>query len=188
MSITTLTDVRPQSQNANAHTPRGMRELEESIQRDGWIGAITVAADGETFDGSARVEIGAATFGDVEPIVIESDGSRPIIHVRTDIPSARDPRALRLGIAANKIAADNLAWDNDALAAIAAEVDLGRLFNDEEWASLGIGDPQSKPEPELEDNYQEQYGVIVLCANAAEQEEIYNRLLEQGYTCKVVVT
>ena len=32
--------------------PRGLSALEQSIQADGWIGAITVAADGETFDGS----------------------------------------------------------------------------------------------------------------------------------------
>jgi hypothetical protein len=39
-----------------------------------------------------------------------------------------------------------------------------------------------------EGRYREQYGVIVMCADEAEQEEIYNALLEQGYTCKVVVT
>ena len=37
----------PQRRNANRHTQRGLRLLEDSIQRDGWIGGITVAADGE---------------------------------------------------------------------------------------------------------------------------------------------
>lgn len=37
-------------------------------------------------------------------------------------------------------------------------------------------------------NYQEQYGVIVMCDNEADQERIYNDLTEQGYTCKVVAT
>lgn len=35
-------------------------------------------------------------------------------------------------------------------------------------------------------NYSEQYGVIVMCADEAEQEQIYNRLTDEGYTCKVV--
>ena len=48
--------IRPQRKNANRHTQRGMQALERSLDQDGWIGAITVAADGETFDGSARVE------------------------------------------------------------------------------------------------------------------------------------
>ena len=37
-------------------------------------------------------------------------------------------------------------------------------------------------------NYQEQYGVIVMCKNEAQQEEVYNRLVEEGYECKVVAT
>lgn len=35
-------------------------------------------------------------------------------------------------------------------------------------------------------NYSEQYGVIVMCADEAEQEQIYNRLTDEGFTCKVV--
>lgn len=54
-----VTDFQPQRHNTNRHTQRGMNALEKSIEKDGWIGAITVAADGETFDGSARIEVGA---------------------------------------------------------------------------------------------------------------------------------
>ena len=35
-------------------------------------------------------------------------------------------------------------------------------------------------------NYKEQYGVIVKCANATEQEQVYNRLTGEGFECKVV--
>src|SRR5687768_15044517 len=113
-TVKTIDDIRPQRRNANRHSQRGMGQLESSVQSDGWIGAITVAADGETFDGSARVEVaGSAGFDD--PIIVESDGSRPIIHVRTDIPTADDPRAARLGIAANRVAQLNLDWDPDVL-------------------------------------------------------------------------
>lgn len=37
-------------------------------------------------------------------------------------------------------------------------------------------------------NYKEQYGVIVICQDEAEQEDIYNRLTEEGFECKVVAT
>jgi len=33
-----------------------------------------------------------------------------------------------------------------------------------------------------------QYGVIVMCEDDAEQEKVFNTLTEQGYNCKVVVT
>lgn len=112
---------RPQMNNVNRHTPRGISELEKSIQRDGWIGAVTVAKDGEAFDGSARVETLMNVMPDAEPIVIETDGTRPVVVVRTDIDTANDTRAKRLAVAANSIA--SMGWNPDAaiLAAIARE-------------------------------------------------------------------
>lgn len=35
-------------------------------------------------------------------------------------------------------------------------------------------------------NYKEQYGVIVTCKDEKEQREIYERLLAQGLTLKIV--
>ncbi len=39
-----------------------------------------------------------------------------------------------------------------------------------------------------EGNYREQYGVIVLCADEQVQKTVYEDLLAQGYTCRVVTT
>ena len=49
-----------------------------------------------------------------------------------------------------------------------------------------LGSPAGTNIPESK--YKEQYGVIVVCADAAEQERIYNALKDHGYNCKVVVT
>lgn len=117
----TLADLRTQQRNANGHTPRGMAALLDSIQGDGWIGALTVAADGEAIAGSARLEMAAAVFGpDVEPIVVDSDGTRPIVVRRTDLANAGDPKAARLAIADNRVAEVNLKWDPSVLAGAAA--------------------------------------------------------------------
>ena len=124
-----LTDFKPQRKNSNKHTPRGLSALEQSIQADGWIGAITVAADGETFDDSARIEVGAAT-GFEDAIVVESDGSKPVVVKRVDIATADDPRAKRLGYAANRVPSLNLAWDETQLLTdIEAGLDLSHLFD-----------------------------------------------------------
>jgi hypothetical protein len=128
---TKISQLKPQRRNANRHTQRGMKSLEESIQRDGWIGALTVAANGETFDGSARLETSVAT-GFEDAIVVETDGTRPIVHVRTDIPTADDERAVRLGIAANRVAQTNLDWDPQVLAELTGSNALDGLFYDEE--------------------------------------------------------
>jgi hypothetical protein len=113
-----------------------MAALEHSIQQDGFIGAITVAYDGKTFDGSARLETIATVLPDAEPIIVETDGSRPVVVRRTDIPSADDPRAKRLGIAANRVAELNLDWDATVLDGLSTEVDLSGLFDGDELADL----------------------------------------------------
>lgn len=114
-----------------------MGQLEQSVQQDGWIGAITVAADGETFDGSARIEVAAAA-GFEDAIIVESDGTRPVVHVRTDIPSADDLRAVRLGIAANRVASVNLEWDADTLAALGEEIDLSQFWTRDELEDIAL--------------------------------------------------
>lgn len=137
--ITTLADVRPQQRNANKHTQRGMGLLGAAMREVGYVAPMTVAADGEAFDGSARLETVVDVFGvDVEPIIVHSDGTRPIIHVRDDIPTATDPRAVRAALAANQIAAANLEWDAGVIAAINAEDDavFAGLFEHDELADI----------------------------------------------------
>lgn len=113
----TIGDFRKQKRNANKHTERGLRLLSESIDRDGWIGALTVAADGETFDGSARL-VTAQQDSQLEPIIVHTTGDKPVIVVRDDILTADDPKAKRLGVMANHVTATD--WEPDA--AILAEI------------------------------------------------------------------
>lgn len=132
----------PQVRNPNKHNSFGLRLLEESIQKDGWIGAQSAAADGEIIAGSARREISAEKFTDVdgnevEPIVVHSDGSRPVIIVRDDIPTADHPRARRLSVAENAIASANYNPDGALLAEWAGEDKAIRaMFSDSDWAEV----------------------------------------------------
>ena len=132
-----MNSITTQQKNANRHTERGMTALERSIQQDGMIGALTVAANGEIFDGSARREVFDALAMD-DAIIVHSDGSKPIIHIRDDILSADDPKAVRLGLAANRIAQINLDWSADILAEIQATdaALFDGLFDDTELAEI----------------------------------------------------
>jgi hypothetical protein len=114
-----------------------MGALENIISKEGWIGAITTAANGETFAGSARLEVSLDRFGDEsEPIVFDIDGTRPVILRRVDIPTADDPRAIRLGIADNRISELNYDPDIELLSAIADEVDISDMYFEDELAAL----------------------------------------------------
>ena len=198
-----MTKIIPQRKNANRHTPRGMGMLEASIQQDGIIGAMTVAADGETFDGSARGEVLPAVGFDLndvsqvvkaEPgraLIIESDGSSPLVHRRTDIPSADDPRARRLGVAANRIASVNLSWEPDVLAELNGAVDLSGMFFPHELANLA--QPDSEPVdpdglwegmPEFENEDKTAYKSLTLHFKDQDAVDAFAELVGQTITDK----
>lgn len=180
---------RPQAKNANRHTQRGMGLLEASIERDGWIGAVTTAANGETFDGSARVEVTEQLAMLDDAIVIDIDGSKPVVLRRIDIPDADDPRAKRLGIAANRVGQLNLEWEPDVLAALAAEadVDLGAYFFPDELAD--VAQPvEVVPGGGGVDVIPEQWMVLIECRSESEQAALLERLNDEGYTCRALTS
>lgn len=78
-------------------------------------------------------------------------------------------------------------WDFEKLDLELAEIDLDMTqfgFGDEDATGTEDGAPVINTETNF--NYKEQYGVIVMCADESEQEQTYNRLTEEGYSCKVV--
>jgi hypothetical protein len=188
-----IADFRPQSKNSNKHSQRGMGLLTKAMSEEGWITAITTCNDGMVIDGSARLEVAYEKFGeDVEPIIVRSNGDRPIIHIREDLPNAEDPRAKKLSLYANRVAEVNLEWDADILAAIAEEVDISDMFFDEELAAL-INEDEVEPEdeefqpPEPQGiPYQSKFAVAIECKDEAVQEVTFNKLSEMGYKCKVL--
>lgn len=111
-----------------------MGMLDASMSRDGFFDGMTAAADGEIIDGSARIEVASTKFPD-EAIIVEHDGTRPIVEVRTDIPNANDPRAKRIALAANRVAQVNLNFDPAVLKQVGEKMDLTLLWTAEEFAA-----------------------------------------------------
>jgi hypothetical protein len=140
-----LSDFTTQKANVNRHKVRGMGALENIISKEGWIGAITTAANGETFAGSARLEVSLDRFGDeIEPITVHTTGDRPVIVIRDDIPTADDPRAIRLGIGDNRISELNYDPDIELLSAIAEDVDISDMYFEAELAGLVARDSEDE--------------------------------------------
>lgn len=134
-----LSDFRQQAQNLNRHTERGMGMLDESMKEVGYSAPMVAAADGEILDGSARHETAANVFGaDAEPIIVESDGKRPIVVIRTDIRDAKSKMAKRLAAYANRTGQVNLEWDAPNLEALFAEdaEAFKGLFGEEELTAI----------------------------------------------------
>lgn len=150
---------KPQTRNGNKHTQRGMGMLESSMRQYGYVSPMTAAADGEIIDGSARIETSATVFGD-DAIVVHHDGTKPVIMVRDDIPSADTPEARAISMAANRIAQVNLDFDAEViLGDLAAGVDLSGMWRQDEldamlaeltppdWGEAFSGAPQEDRAP-----------------------------------------
>ena len=156
-----LSNFRTQERNANKHTVRGMGMLQHAIANEGWISAITVTADGESIDGSARLEAAYERFGeDVEPIIVRSKGDRPIIHIREDLPDASDPRAKKLSIYANRIAEVDLDYDLEILAELHEEVGLEEMFFADEIEAL-MGKEQTEIPHEVKEENEDELNEIL---------------------------
>lgn len=92
--------------------------------------------------------------------------------------------------------AEVTAWLEEA----GADLDLALFDTSALSAALdasGGTDAFTAPEPREEKNtnldpgegrYKEQYGVICIVGSAAEQEEVYTRLKDEGYNVRVVTT
>lgn len=182
--------------NANRHSARGIAALDKRIRGDGWIGAMTTAADGEMIAGSARLERVADIFGvEAEPLIIETVGDRPVVIVRKDIPNAADPRAQRLSLADNRIHQLDLAWDVEVLAGYDAAV-LEGLYEPAELSDLGqawanahgtpVDDPQGEWQgmPEFEE--EDLGGVRRIIVHFMTHDDVreFQELIGQGFSKK----
>lgn len=185
-----LSDFRPQKVNANKGKPIGLTQLDKSIRRDGYSAAMTAAADGGIFAGSKRLERSADVFGlDVEPIVIHSDGTRPIIHVRDDIPTADDPRAVRLGVADNAIAHMDYDPDGAVLAALAAQdeaiAEMARCDDVSRDAVMTIFRGETNNNQSL---ITDQWIILIECESEHNQTELLDRFNAEGLRCRALIS
>ena len=142
-------------------------------------------------------------FGFKVPIVIDKNGVIVAGHTRykaaqelgleklpciiADDLTEEQVKAFRL--ADNKVG-EVAEWDFDLLGDELDgifDIDMSDFGFDSDFEVSGesSGEP-AEPKAETSFNYTEQYGVIVMCSDEAEQEQIYNRLTDEGYTCKVV--
>lgn len=173
-----LDRLRPAPWNPRTINDERFQNLVRSIQADPdflWRRPILATADGTIYAGNMRYRAAQHLGMTTVPAVIE------------DIPERlAKERALR----------DNHQWgdwQDDGLAELVSGLrsegaDLELLgFTEKELAKLldevgvGVG------ETEDEFAYQEQFGVTVICKDAAEQERVYDELRQRGYECRVVV-
>jgi len=112
--------IKQDKKNFNKHTSQGMELLEKSIEKVGVIESVTVSNDDVIISGNARQEKIDKVLGEVEPIVIETDGKAPIILKRTDINSGTK-EFYTAALLANTVSTKNINLDRNLIQEIAVE-------------------------------------------------------------------
>ncbi len=143
LRIAQLSEFQADPQNANRHTARGQALVEHSMRERGFARPAFAAKDGTVLAGNLSAMTVAPGLGMNEAIVVESDGTRPIIHVRTDL-SANSKAARLLALEDNRTAEASLSWDPDILGELPADV-LSGLWTGAELETLGVAAAEERP-------------------------------------------
>jgi ParB-like chromosome segregation protein Spo0J len=180
--IRTIKDLTPDPRNARKRTERNLAMLGASLKEVGAARSIVIDEGGRILAGNGTVEA-AGEAGIKKVMVVEADG-KTLIAVRRKGLTADQKK--RLSLLDNRTA-ELAEWDAEVLEELsAAEFPMKDLFTAPELARL-LGTAAAALEPG-ESRYQEQYAVLIVCATEAEQKTVYDKLLGDGYECRVVTT
>ena len=168
-----LSEIRPYERNPRRNDP-AVASVVESIQQCTYVAPIVVDEDGVILAGHTRYRALKKLKRKEAEVIVKAG--------RTE----EQKRKYRL---LDNKTAELAGWDLDLLADELEGLDFGDL--DLDW---GIkADEEEQPGEEKPGNfaksefeYSQQYGVTVILASEAEQEECYNKLRGMGYDCRVV--
>jgi len=166
-------EIKPYEKNPRKNN-NAVDAVASSISQFGFKNPIVIDGNNVIICGHTRYKAAKKLGLDVVPCVVADDLTEEQI------------KAYRL--ADNKVS-ELAEWDIDLLGEELDEIfdidmsDFGFSFAEESGAT---GDEPINTDTNF--NYEEQYGVIVICNNEQEQEKVYNSLTAEGYECKVVTT
>ena len=177
-------DLIPYANNSRVHSNEQVNQIASSIKEFGFLNPIIVDGENGIIAGHGRV-MAANKLGIKElPCV--------------DASHLSEAQKKAYVIADNKLAL-NAEWDFDLL-----KIEIESLQEDDFKLDLlgfdiaelneilGFDDiaeeDEEESEQDYEDKYKEQYGVIIMCKSAEEQEKVFNKMQQNGYEVKVVCT
>ena len=177
-------DLIPYVNNSRTHSDEQVTQVAASIKEFGFTNPILIDENNGIIAGHGRLMAAKKLKLEQVPTIT--------------LVGLSDAQRKAYVIADNKLAL-NAEWDFDLLK-IEIEslqeddfkLDLLSFDVDELNGILGFDDiaeeDEEEPEQDYKDNYKEQYGVIIMCKSAEEQEKIFNKMQQNGYEVKVVCT
>lgn len=133
--VVKLTDLIPDSRNANKGTVRGLAMLDDSLREDGAGRGILLDRQNNIIAGNKTLER-AVDLGFEEVIIVPTDGKQLVATQRVDV-DIDSPQGRRMGLRDNRVAQVDLEFDADVLKSLQDEgLDLSNLWNEDELAEL----------------------------------------------------
>lgn len=144
-----LSQLTPDSRNANKGTDRGRRVVRESLRKYGAGRSILIDKSGNVIAGNKTLE-GAKAVGLEDVQIVKSDGTKLVAVQRTDL-DINDKAARELAIADNRASELGLEWDPEILKQFEVEdVDLSPFWDERELVSFLARVNGDAPEPRLD--------------------------------------
>jgi hypothetical protein len=183
--IKTALDLQPDQENINEPTRRSYNDVYDSQEYGGWSRDIVVDKNGNIIAGNTSHQV-YVDRGNEDVIVVQSDGTKMIVHQRTDIDlyDDEDDRARALSYYDNAATRHSQWKAENVRVAYERDRPLHKIFTNEELAALLSRDAPPAREPNAG---QMVYTLSVTCRDDDDLSALASRLMSDGYEVKPVV-
>lgn len=162
--------------NYRKHNDRNKELINKSLKECGAGRSIVIDNDNEIIAGNGIYEQ-AQKLG-LKTKVIETDGSELVVVKRTDLATNDDKRK-QLAVMDNSTS-DSSEFDFELL-----QEDFG-TEELEDWGLDVDFDVEPTEPKDISDDLKESYEVVCECSSEAEQEELFNKLVNEGIKCRLL--
>lgn len=188
-----LSDYPKQPNNHNKGSERGKAMIAHSFEQYGAGRSLLADRDGVLIAGNQSID-GAAAAGITDVIEVTTTGNELVVVRREDL-DLDDPKAIELAYLDNRSNQVSLNFDAHQIAAdIENGVNLSQMWTPDELMAMvglnplpvedvgnGVGDGTPV-------NIPQQYMVIVECDGEQQQVALLERLTQEGYTCRALLS
>lgn len=157
-----IKELKPYDRNAKLHDEKQIKNVMESIKQFGFAQPLVVDKDNVVIIGHCRLIAAKRLKMEKVPVLRMAD--------------LDDEQVQKLRLLDNKL--NESEWDMDLLAEDIPALDFSDF--DLDWGII----EETEKEPQ-DISYHESISVVIDCENDEQAEKIFNKLTEEGYTCRI---
>lgn len=169
-----LKDIKFDKHNYRKHSAENQKLIKKSLEETGFGRSVLIDSENCLIAGNGVV---SQLPKNTKIKVVETDGTEMVVVKRTDLKTADRKRK---ELARNDNAtANNVEWDQE---------ELKQDFSLDELKAWDIEDlPGGTDElKDLSDDLKPHYEIAVECINEEEQQLLFNKLVAEGYKCRLL--